>query len=240
MLIKKIAKTILFISCIVFSYSSSASIVINATRIIYRSDAKEALIKMVNQGQQPLLIQSWLDDGREDVDPQALNVPFIASPPVSRVDPKQGLTVRLNWDGQPLPTDRESVYWFNALEIPQKNKDADKSNQLQIALKTRIKLFYRPAALPGSPVQAIQHLKWSLSNQSKQVWATAKNDSPYFVSLVGASITSGGKKYSIEPDMVAPFSSARYAVKSLTSTQLDAVSWTAVNDYGGNVEATGK
>ena len=76
---------------------------------------------MVNQGQQPLLIQSWLDDGQEDVDPQALNVPFIASPPVSRVDPKQGLTVRLNWDGQPLPTDRESVYWFNALEIP-KNK----------------------------------------------------------------------------------------------------------------------
>lgn len=36
---------------------------------------------MVNQGQQPLLVQSWLDDGHEDVDPQTLNVPFIASPP---------------------------------------------------------------------------------------------------------------------------------------------------------------
>jgi chaperone protein EcpD len=35
---------------------------------------------MVNQGQQPLLVQSWLDDGHEDVDPQTLNVPFIASP----------------------------------------------------------------------------------------------------------------------------------------------------------------
>lgn len=76
---------------------------------------------MVNQGQQPLLVQSSLDDGHEDVDPQTLNVPFIASPS-RRVDPKQGLTVRLNWDGQPLPTDRESVYWFNALEIPGKIK----------------------------------------------------------------------------------------------------------------------
>ncbi|HGY1165143.1 TPA: fimbrial chaperone [Citrobacter braakii] len=238
--IKNIFTVIIFTTFISFSAPSTASIVINATRVIYPSDAKEALIKMVNQGQQPLLIQSWLDDGHEDVDPQALNVPFIASPPVSRVDPKQGLTVRLNWDGQPLPTDRESVYWFNALEIPKKNKDADKSNQLQIALKTRIKVFYRPISLPGSPAEAIQHLQWSLANQEKQVWATAKNDSPYFVSLVGATITSGGKKYNIEPDMVAPFSSARYAVKSLTSTQMDTISWTAVNDYGGNVEATKK
>ena len=231
---------IMFSSAISFSYSATASLVINATRVIYLSSAKEALVKMVNQGQQPLLIQSWLDNGHEDVDPQTLDVPFIASPPVSRVDPKQGLTVRLNWDGQPLPSDRESVYWFNALEIPGKNKDAAQSNQLQIALKTRIKVFYRPATLSGSSDEAIQHLKWSLADKGKQIWATAKNDSPYFVSLVGANITSGGKKYSIEPDMVAPFSSASYEVKSLTTPRFESVSWTAVNDYGGNVDATGK
>lgn len=230
----------MFSAFVMFSYSASASIVINTTRIIYQSDAKEALIKMVNQGEQPLLVQSWLDDGHEDVDPQSLNVPFIASPPVSRVDPKQGLTVRLNWDGQPLPGDRESVYWFNALEIPGKNKDAEKSNQLQIALKTRIKVFYRPVSLPGSPDEAIQKLRWTLSTQGKQVWATANNDSPYFVSLTSATVSSGGKKYAFEPDMVAPFASARYLVKSLTSAQLDAMAWTAVNDFGGNVDASSK
>ena len=240
MISKKAFMLIMFSSAISFSYSATASLVINATRVIYLSSAKEALVKVVNQGQQPLLIQSWLDNGHEDVDPQTLDVPFIASPPVSRVDPKQGLTVRLNWDGQPLPSDRESVYWFNALEIPGKNKDAAKSNQLQIALKTRIKVFYRPVTLPGSADEAIQHLKWSLANKDKQIWATAKNDSPYFVSLVGANIISGGKKYSIEPDMVAPFSSASYEVKSLTTPRFESVSWTAVNDYGGNVDATGK
>lgn len=240
MISKKAFKIIIFTASVSFSYSSVASMVISATRVIYPSDAKEALIKMVNQGQQPLLIQSWLDDGHEDVDPQTLNVPFIASPPVSRVDPKQGLTVRLNWDGQQLPSDRESVYWFNALEIPGKNKDAAKSNQLQIALKTRIKVFYRPAALPGSADDSIQNLKWSLTERGNQVWATAKNDSPYFVSLVGASITSGGKKHKIEPDMVAPFSSASYEVKSLVTPRFESVSWTAVNDYGGNVDVTGK
>jgi len=222
------------------SFSAAASIVINGTRVVYRSDAKEALIKMVNQGTQPLLVQSWLDDGHEDVDPQSLNIPFIASPPVSRVDPKQGLTVRLNWDGQPLPADRESVYWFNALEIPGKSKTAGQSNQLQIALKTRIKVFYRPASLAGSADEAIQKLRWTLGTQGKEVWATAKNETPYFVSLTSATATSGGKKYPFEPDMVAPFASASFPVKSLNSVQLDAMAWTAVNDYGGNVEAHSK
>lgn len=230
----------MFSAFAMFSYSSAASIVINATRVIYQSDAKEALIKMVNQGEQPLLVQSWLDDGHEDVDPQSLNVPFIASPPVSRVDPKQGLTVRLNWDGQTLPADRESVFWFNALEIPGKNKDTEKSNKLQIALKTRIKVFYRPVSLPGSSEEAIQKLRWTLGKQGKEVWATAKNDSPYFVSMTSGTVTSGGKKYAFEPDMVAPFSSASYPVKSLSSVQLDAMAWTAVNDYGGNVDASSK
>lgn len=230
----------MFSAFAMFSYSSTASVVINATRVIYQSDAKEVLIKMVNQGEQPLLVQSWLDDGHEDVDPQSLNVPFIASPPVSRVDPKQGLTVRLNWDGQALPADRESVFWFNALEIPGKNKDTETSNKLQIALKTRIKVFYRPVSLPGTPDEAIQKLRWTLSKQGKEVWATAKNDSPYFVSMTSATVTSGGKKYAFEPDMVSPFASASYPVKSLNSLQLDAMSWTAVNDYGGNVDASSK
>ncbi|MDV1637060.1 fimbria/pilus periplasmic chaperone [Citrobacter freundii] len=79
-------RLIIFSAAISFSYSSVASIVINATRVIYPSDAKEALIKMVNQGQQPLLVQSWLDDGHEDVDPQTLNVPFIASDLPPRLD----------------------------------------------------------------------------------------------------------------------------------------------------------
>ncbi|WP_180821372.1 fimbria/pilus periplasmic chaperone, partial [Vibrio parahaemolyticus] len=43
-----------------------------------------------------------------------------------------------------LPQDRESVYYFNLREIPPRSKEA---NVLQIALQTRIKLFYRPKAL---------------------------------------------------------------------------------------------
>lgn len=43
-----------------------------------------------------------------------------------------------------LPADRESIFYFNVREIPPKS---NKANTLQIALQTRIKLFWRPKAL---------------------------------------------------------------------------------------------
>lgn len=79
---RNIYRVILFYGAVSFSHASVASLVINVTPVSYPSDAREVLIKMVNQGQQPLLIQSWLDDGHEDVDQQALNVPFIAPPSI--------------------------------------------------------------------------------------------------------------------------------------------------------------
>ncbi|PJI52023.1 molecular chaperone EcpD, partial [Methylobacterium radiotolerans] len=54
--------------------------------------------------------------------------------------------------GEPMPQDKESVFWLNVLEIPPK----DKANQnlLQMAFRSRIKLFYRPAGLKGKAEDA--------------------------------------------------------------------------------------
>lgn len=62
-----------------------------------------------------------------------------------------------------LPKDRESVFWFNVLEVPPKPDAATVANQslLQLAFRTRIKLFYRPEALKGNPSEAPLALKWS-------------------------------------------------------------------------------
>lgn len=62
-----------------------------------------------------------------------------------------------------LPKDRESVFWFNVLEVPPKPDAAKAANQslLQLASCTRIKLFYRPEGLSGIPSDAPLALKWS-------------------------------------------------------------------------------
>ncbi len=44
-----------------FSSSSIADIVISGTRVIYKSDQKSVNVRLENKGNNPLLVQSWLD-----------------------------------------------------------------------------------------------------------------------------------------------------------------------------------
>lgn len=124
------------------TFNTCADIVISGTRVIYPQSAKDVTVKMENRGTKPLLVQSWLDDGRDTVNPQELKLPFIVTPPVSRIDPSKGQTVRITWTQQPLAQDRESLFWFNVLEVPPKAKDGDSQNVLQLAFRTRIKMFF--------------------------------------------------------------------------------------------------
>lgn len=72
------------------TFNACADIVISGTRVIYPQSAKDVTVKMENRGTKPLLVQSWLDDGRDTVNPQELKLPFIVTPPVSRIDPSRG------------------------------------------------------------------------------------------------------------------------------------------------------
>lgn len=157
-----------FATCMSLSASAIADIVISGTRVIYKSNEKSVNVRLENKGNNPLLVQSWLDTGDDSAEPGSITVPFTATPPVSRIDAKRGQTIKLMYTASsPLPKDRESVFWFNVLEVPPK-PDADKvANQslLQLAFRTRIKLFYRPEGLNGLPSDAPAALKWS--------WATS-------------------------------------------------------------------
>ncbi len=50
-----------FVTCMAFSSSSIADIVISGTRVIYKSDQKSVNVRLENKGNNPLLVQSWLD-----------------------------------------------------------------------------------------------------------------------------------------------------------------------------------
>ena len=49
-----------FVTCMAFSSSSIADIVISGTRVIYKSDPKSVNVRLENKGNNPLLVQSWL------------------------------------------------------------------------------------------------------------------------------------------------------------------------------------
>ena len=211
------------------TFNACADIVISGTRVIYPQSAKDVTVKMENRGTKPLLVQSWLDDGRDTVNPQELKLPFIVTPPVSRIDPSKGHTVRITWTQQPLAQDRESLFWFNVLEVPPKAKDGDSQNVLQLAFRTRIKMFFRPDGLPGDPAIAAGNLKWSQQGTA----LIANNSSPYYVSMAKATITVNGKKIEVDSHTIPPLSNETIPVKNAPALRGGKIEYTAINDFGG-------
>ncbi|MCZ6441717.1 fimbrial chaperone [Escherichia coli] len=221
------------------SFSACADIVLSGTRIIYNANQKEVSLRMENKGSRPLLVQTWIDTGSENADPSTITVPFTVTPPVSRVDGKRGQTVKIAWNtSQTLPADRESVFWFNALEVPQNERDRGSGkNILQLAFRTRIKLFYRPANLVGSAPDAPKQLTWHLQSSGGKVVLQATNPTPFHVSFSSISLISGGKKIRRRRHDGLPKSSADMTVKGLSTASAGAtIEYTAINDFGGAIE----
>ncbi|XNM46173.1 fimbrial chaperone [Escherichia coli] len=181
-----------FVTCMAFLvHRLLRTLSISGTRVIYKSDQKSVNVRLENKGNNPLLVQSWLDTGDDNAEPGSITVPFTATPPVSRIDAKRGQTIKLmSAASTSLPKDRESVFWFNVLEIPPK-PDAEKvANQslLQLAFRTRIKLFYRPDGSKGNPPEAPLALKWSWSGSEGKATITSWLTQPLTTSLLAVVI----------------------------------------------------
>lgn len=223
-------------SVFLMPYAANADIVISGTRVIYPQSSKDVIVNLDNHGEKPLLVQTWLDDGRDGVNPQELKLPFVITPPVSRIDPKKGQSVRITYTGTPLPQDRESLFWFNVLEIPPKSKAAksENLNQLQLAFRTRIKFLYRPDGLKGTAGDAAEHLTWSQKKEGNTLQLVAHNNSAYNVSLSSVTVKVGGKSYDVAHKTVSPLGDTAMVVKGLTSATTGTVQFTSINDYGGS------
>lgn len=214
-----------------FSYIAAAAVSLSGTRVIYPQGKKEIALEVKNHGAQPVLTQNWIDDGDIHSSPDILNIPFIITPPIARINSQQGQSLRISALENTLPQDRESVFWINVLEIPAVNKAA--VNKLQMAFRTRIKLFYRPEGLVGKPEAAAQQLSWRKISSTQ---LEAKNNTPWNVSLAG--VASG--RWRATGDVVPAWGKKIFTIKSgqLLSSSGD-VSWTYINDYGAERSASG-
>ncbi|BCV38571.1 MULTISPECIES: molecular chaperone [Shewanella] len=199
-----------------------ASVVITGTRVIYPSDANEVSVKLDNRGNNPVLVQSWIDSGEVDTKPDFINVPFIITPPVNRIDPDNGQNLRIRYTGDILPTDRESLFWLNVLEIPAKPSSESNENYIQMAFRTRIKLFYRPISLELDVKDSMEKISFNrLDNDTIRV----DNPTPFHISF--AKIVSNKKE--IDGEMVSPYSSLDFQLPNQAGNKIEA---TYINDYG--------
>lgn len=214
--------------------NAHANITIAGTRVIYPAESNSISVQIKNHDKMPSLVQVWLDDGDEKADPASLKLPFILTPPVSRVEPNTSQTIRIRHTGEALPQDRESLYYFNVLDIPPRPKDAqivDENVQgsMQLAVKSRLKFFYRPAKLPYPVHQAYDKVTWQLNGTT----LTAHNPTPYHITYIGIELQNNKETVAdIEKtDMIPPFSQMQFSLAK--PVDADTVSWVIINDYGG-------
>jgi P pilus assembly chaperone PapD len=216
---------------------AQASVVIAGTRVIYSARDREVTIKLTNEGKTPALVQSWLDNGDPAAPPASISVPFVLTPPVARIDAGKGQSLRIVYTGEPLPADRESVFWLNVLEIPPKpGADEAGPNKLQLAFRSRIKFFYRPAGLKGGAGEAPAQLVWRLARADGQLQLECHNPTPFHVSVVSVELAHGGKRAVDDRGaMVGPGETRRFTLQGDVPAGPDSkVRYHTLNDWGGS------
>ncbi|MFP2378005.1 molecular chaperone [Enterobacter ludwigii] len=221
------------LACFIFlAIPAEAGVVVSGTRVIYPENENEVTVKVTNKGNTPVLIQAWIDEGDQNVEPAKIMAPFVITPPMNRINPDKGQTLRItNINQKSLPDDRESLFWLNVLEIPSIAPAAASKNKLQIAFRTRIKMFYRPSNLKHSSVSVAESLQWSLHKDNLKI----QNNSPFHITLLNVKPANG--KSEITLPMIKPFDSVTVSVDSNQFKNGMQLYYRFINDYGSVKEA---
>ncbi|KTC34202.1 molecular chaperone [Pseudomonas sp. ABAC21] len=220
--------TLLVLALLALSDSAYAAVGLDRTRVIFDGGKEATSVNITNNNTQlPYLAQGWI----EDESGKKITSPLIVLPPVQRLEPGKQSQVKVQAlpAAKSLPQDRETVYYFNLREIPPRS---EKANTLQIALQTRIKLFYRPQAITPSQQDFSNPWQQKLILTREGEHYKVNNPTPYYVTLVDARSTKEGKTVAgFEPLMVPPKGALTLGptIQALGKTPYLAY----VNDYGG-------
>jgi len=218
-----------------FALGSQAAIVVQSTRVIFPADVDDVTVRLENSSNEPVLVQSWVDDGHAEMAPEDVQVPFVVAPAVSRVDPSGGAVLRISRTQSIAVADRESLFWLNVLETPPRRASNDAV--LQFAFRTRLKLLYRPTVLASGVDAAPKQLKWTLVATPESTGATnleVANPTPYYVSFGQIEVDHDGQVLPVKTGMVAPFGKTVLTTPIRLNRQVTRlkVRYEAINDYG--------
>lgn len=217
-------KPLLLCAVLACSLDSVAGVQVDATRVIYSSESKSASLSINNDSSDTYMVQSWLDTG--DASQMPNNLPIVVTPPILKLAPNKEAILRFIYSGKGLPEDRESLFWVNIQEIP---PAPTQENVLQIAIRTRIKLFYRPQSLHTTLQAQAEALKWR--RQGDRLFVS--NDGPMYVTLGTLTLRSANASWKVAADMVNPHDSISIALPAGANTA-DVLSFTYINNYGGH------
>lgn len=213
----------------VFVSGAQAALTVNTTRVVFDSDKRSTSVVIANPSPRPYAVQSWINTAKDDTDTP---VPLAVSPSLFRLDAGKEQMVQINRLPNTLPQDRESLFYLNVQEIPQ--VDDSEENTLNIALRTRLKLFYRPSQFKEPPERRIGELQWSVRQAGNKVQLVVNNPTPFHYTFARLEVRGAGKTEAIQAvQMAPPMGEQTYDLKTIKTTNSLQLTFTTINDYGG-------
>lgn len=213
---------VVVVGALMGSAEVNAAVNVDRTRIVMGGEDKSLAITLSNQSKtQPYLAQSWIDDDSG----KRSETYLLALPPLQRIDAGKKTQVRI----MALPAtaslakDRETLFYFNVREIPPKS---DKENVLQIALQSRLKLFYRPVGLRKKTNDRVEE-KVTITRQKHRL--VLNNPTSYYITMGYLGRDNKGSFPGFDSLMIAPFSSQGFDAEFSGDT----LSVGYIDDFGG-------
>lgn len=233
-------KILLLVMCIITH--SQAAVIPQQSRIIFHPGEVQVPLLLVNSGESPVLIQTWVDGGSPETSPGSKAFPFVALPGVftlNKDEKKQIAVLRTELAAQ-LPTDRESLYWLNLYEISSVKKSSLQAgnDKISVALNTQLKVINRPFTDSVPFAARVKAVTFQIRKTQGQFFIQASNQSRYFFTPGKMTATAGGKHYPVYLDgdkTLAPFASKRYPLlgdSPLLATGNAVLNFTALDDQG--------
>lgn len=178
------------VAALMLSQTANATLSTDQTRYIFQGDKDSLGITVKNNDKEHTFGgQAWVDNIVEkDTRPT-----FVVTPSFFKVKANGQQTLRIIKATDHLPQDRESVYWLNLQDIP----PALKGSGLAIALRTKMKLFYRPVALVAGRKGAEEGISLQVRPDGKSMLV---NTTPY-IYAIGSLLDANNKPVSVDNEV---------------------------------------
>lgn len=213
-------KKIIMFVCLILNVSF-AQLTFDRTRIVFdhSKGSSHSVVVTNTNATDPFLAQSWIEDSLGN----KITDPLVALPILQRINAgqKKQIKVSITGDISVIPTDRESLFFFNVLGVAPKTM----SNELKASIQSELKIFYRPKALPK-----YKEMGWveEMTLEKTRHGVILHNPSAYHIIIYGFA-SKGDSKITTKSVTLKPFSSENVQVK-LRGDILDVL---YINDFGG-------
>lgn len=214
---------IVAISSLTASFVAHSGIVIDSTRHLYKEGTREISANIENKDNTPFLVKSWVEP-REGSNTSL----FMVTPPLFRLEAKQKNTVRIfpNAHIVNAPKDRETVYFFSVMSIPPTNDADNDKNKIQLAVRHRMRLIYRPLSIQSLSInEEAKNLEWRKANNK----ITLRNTTPFFIYF--KSVKINGKEVSSTINHVDALSTKEFLLPA--GVNGSEIEWKVSTDNGG-------